>query len=77
MDGRFWHTSGRNVSADEDRALLFAYYAQPWLRPQWKFTRALPDSVQATCSPVLRYRLGLDHSLNTGDGVLIGRGPLR
>ena len=76
MDGRVWHTSGRNVTADEDRALLFAYYAQPWLRPQWNFTRSLPADVQAACNPVLRYRLGLDHSLNTGDGELIGRGPL-
>lgn len=76
MDGRVWHTSGRNVTADQDRALLFGYYAQPWLRPQWNFTRALPEEVQAACPPTLRYRLGLDHSLNTGDGVLIGRGPL-
>ena len=76
MDGRVWHTSGRNVTADQDRALLFGYYAQPWLRPQWNFTRALPEDVQAACPPTLRHRLGLDHSLNTGDGVLIGRGPL-
>lgn len=76
MDGRVWHTSGRNVTMADDRALLFGYYARPWLRPQWNFTRALPAEVQDACTPTLRYRLGLDHSLNTGDGRLLGEGPL-
>ena len=41
MEGRVWHTSGRNVTADEDRALLFGYYTKPFLRPQWNFTASL------------------------------------
>lgn len=64
MDGRVWHTSGRNVTADEDRALLFGYYAKPWIRPQWNFTAALSPNVQEAMNPVMRYRLGLDASLN-------------
>jgi len=34
MDGRMWHSSGDNVTADNDRALLFAYYARGFIRPQ-------------------------------------------
>lgn len=60
MDGRVWHTSGRNVTADEDRALAFAFYARPFVRPQFNHSVALSPEVQASCSPTLRYRLGLD-----------------
>lgn len=65
MEGRVWHTSGANVTADEDRALLFGYYSKPYIRPQWNFTAALRSEVQAPMSPVQRYRLGLDPSLNS------------
>lgn len=64
MEGRVWHTSGANVTANEDRALLFGYYSQPFLRPQWNFTAALSPEVQAGMSPLMRYRLGLDVMLN-------------
>lgn len=66
MDGRVWHTSGANVTADEDRPLLFAYYTKPFLRPQWNFSAALRPEVQATFSPTMRYRLGLDVTANLG-----------
>jgi fumagillin biosynthesis dioxygenase len=66
MDGRMWHTSGSNVTADEDRPLLFAYYTKPFLRPQWNFTAALRPEVQATFSPTMRARLGLDVAANLG-----------
>lgn len=65
MEGRVWHTSGANVTADEDRALLFGYYSKPYIRPQWNFTAALRPEVQAPLSPAQRYRLGLDPSLNS------------
>jgi len=64
MEGRVWHTSGSNVTADEDRALLFAYYTRPFLRPQWNFTASLSEARKAAMPPVLRYRLGLDVTLN-------------
>lgn len=65
MEGRVWHTSGRNVTADQDRALLFGYYSKPYIRPQWNFTAALAPVVQATMDARMRYRLGLDPSLNS------------
>lgn len=64
MEGRVWHTSGRNVTADEDRALMFAYYTAPFLRPQWNWSVALRPEVQERFSPTMRYRLGLDKALN-------------
>jgi ectoine hydroxylase-related dioxygenase (phytanoyl-CoA dioxygenase family) len=66
MEGRVWHTSGANVTADEDRPLLFGYYTKPFVRPQWNFTASLRPEVQATFSPTMRYRLGLDIGLNLG-----------
>lgn len=72
MEGRVWHTSGCNVTADEDRALAFAYYTKPYLRPQWNFTRALAPEVQATFGPVMRYRLGLDAQLNMPNEAVFG-----
>lgn len=72
MDGRVWHTSGRNVTADEDRALLFGYYTAPFLRPQWNFTASLPAEHPARSSPVMRYRLGLDVTLNMPDESIFG-----
>jgi ectoine hydroxylase-related dioxygenase (phytanoyl-CoA dioxygenase family) len=60
MDGRVWHTSGANTTADEDRALAFAFYCAPHVRPQWNHSVGLSADTQAACSPTLRYRLGLD-----------------
>ena len=64
MEGRMWHTSGSNVTADEDRPLLFGYYTTPFIRPQWNFTAALRTEVQQQFDPTMRYRLGLDPWLN-------------
>lgn len=60
MDGRVWHTSGRNITAADDRALAFAFYSRPFVRPQFNHSVALSPESQASCSPTLRYRLGLD-----------------
>lgn len=65
MEGRVWHTSGANVTEDEDRALLFAYCTKSFVRPQWNFTASLRPEVQQQCSATMRYRLGLDVFLNT------------
>lgn len=72
MEGRVWHTSGRNVTADDDRALLFGYYTKPFLRPQWNFTRSLSSATQADMSPLMRYRLGLDATLNMSFNEVFG-----
>jgi ectoine hydroxylase-related dioxygenase (phytanoyl-CoA dioxygenase family) len=72
MEGRVWHTSGSNVTAGEDRALLFGYYTKPYLRPQWNFSASLRPERQAAMSPVMRYRLGLDVTLNMGFNEVFG-----
>jgi hypothetical protein len=34
MDGRIGHASGKNITQDQDRALLFGAYDAPFLRGQ-------------------------------------------
>lgn len=75
MEGRLWHTSGRNITADEDRALLFGYYTKPYVRPQWNFTVTLRPEIQAELSPLMRYRLGLDATLNIPAEEIFGTEP--
>jgi len=70
MDGRLWHTSGANVTAGEERALLFAYYSASFLRPMINWTAAIPAELQATFSPRLRQLLSLDVFANTQDEEL-------
>jgi ectoine hydroxylase-related dioxygenase (phytanoyl-CoA dioxygenase family) len=59
MDGRVWHTSGANITKDQDRALLFGYYTAPFLRQQVNWTRKLSKEVQDSLSPELFERLGV------------------
>ena len=66
MAGRMWHTSGANITADEDRALLFGYYAAPFLRPQVNWNAALSAETQAGLSPQMHDWLGLGVTANTG-----------
>jgi len=72
MEGRIWHTSGRNVTTSEDRGLLFGYYTKPFLRPQWNFTASLRPEVQSAMTPIMRYRLGLDATLNMPSEEIFG-----
>ena len=53
MDGRLRHTSGANVTADEQRALLFGYYSKPFLRPQVNWNAALSARTQGGVDPWL------------------------
>lgn len=59
MDGRLWHTSGNNVTVDQDRALLFAYYCAPYMRPLVNWTAKLPQNLQDELSPELKERFAL------------------
>lgn len=61
LDGRLWHTSGSNVTADEDRAILFAYYASPYMRQLVNWTAKLPKDLQESMSPQEREMFGLSH----------------
>jgi hypothetical protein len=79
MEGRMWHTSGANVTADEDRALLFGYYTAPFLRPQVNHNVTLSAETQASLDPEMRHWLGLEAEANVGlaPEVFAGDGPKR
>jgi len=70
MDGRLWHTSGSNITENEERALLFAYYSASFMRPMINWTAAIPGALQETFGPRLRQLLGLDVFANTHDEEL-------
>lgn len=74
IDGRLWHTSGANVTADEERALLFSYYSVPFLRPMINWTAAMPREVMETATPALRRLLGFDVFANTFENEKEGQG---
>lgn len=69
MDARLWHTSGRNITKDQERALLFAYYSKPFLRPQVNWNALLGADLQAGFDDIMRERLGLNITANVGEGV--------
>jgi ectoine hydroxylase-related dioxygenase (phytanoyl-CoA dioxygenase family) len=69
MDGRVWHTSGANITADQDRALLFGYYSKAFLRPQVNWNAALSPDTQAGLDRQMRSWLGLDADANTGESA--------
>ncbi|RFU28412.1 hypothetical protein B7463_g7913, partial [Scytalidium lignicola] len=74
MDGRTWHTSGSNVTKDQDRALLFGYYTVPFLRQQVNWTAALSSDTKATLSNDMRELLGVNITANTGTVSDVGTG---
>jgi len=66
MDGRMWHTSGANTTADVQRAMLFGYYSADFIRPQQNWNAALSPATVADLSPQMRVWLGLDAAANLG-----------
>jgi fumagillin biosynthesis dioxygenase len=58
MDGRVWHQTGPNVTSDETRAGLFAYYVRPFIRPQWDWQLTIKPEQLARMSPLMREMLG-------------------
>ena len=71
MDGRVWHTSGANITADRDRALLFGYYAKAFLRPQVNWNAALSDATKASLGVDMRNWLGLGITANASEAVTL------
>jgi fumagillin biosynthesis dioxygenase len=65
MDGRLWHTSGQNVTENEDRALLFGYYTASFLRQQVNWTAKLTREFQEKLSEEMTDLLGLRAQANT------------
>jgi ectoine hydroxylase-related dioxygenase (phytanoyl-CoA dioxygenase family) len=58
MDGRVWHHTGPNTTADVTRIGLFAYYTRPFIRPQYNWYATVPDEVLEEASPLMREMLG-------------------
>jgi ectoine hydroxylase-related dioxygenase (phytanoyl-CoA dioxygenase family) len=73
MDGRVWHQSGVNRSADRHRAALFGYYVRSWIRPQVNWNVFLDPDVAATVSPEFLDLLGV----RTGYVDLIGQNKVK
>ncbi|KAL4811356.1 hypothetical protein BDV18DRAFT_155961 [Aspergillus unguis] len=67
MDARVWHTSGRNVTEDKDRALLFAFYTRPFLRQQVNWAAAFSEETKRGLSDEMRELLGVNVRANVGD----------
>jgi fumagillin biosynthesis dioxygenase len=66
MDGRLWHTSGANITTDQERALLFGYYSKAFLRPQVNWNAALSPATRASIDPEFAELLGLGVTANAG-----------
>lgn len=64
MDGRLWHTSGANTTADRQRALLFGYYSSSFIRGQQNWNASLRPETVEKLSPQLREWLGLEEQAN-------------
>ncbi len=74
MEGRVWHTSGANITADEQRCCLFGYYSASFLRTQVNWNVALSPQVQAGMPPQMRAWLGLDLIPNVPASFLMQEG---
>lgn len=64
MDGRLWHTSGANISQDERRAMMFAFYSVDFLRPQTNHSESLSAETKARLDDDARALLGLGAAAN-------------
>jgi len=60
MDGRLWHTSGANRSADRPRRVLIAFYVASFIRTQYNWAALLSEPAKKVLTPSLRQLLGLD-----------------
>jgi ectoine hydroxylase-related dioxygenase (phytanoyl-CoA dioxygenase family) len=58
MDGRVWHRSGANTTADPGRTAVFAHYVRPWILPEAEWRDVIPPGQRDTLSPGLRELLG-------------------
>ena len=58
FDGRIWHGTGANTTADELRYGVLTYFCRPWLRPQENYTLSTHPDVLADADPDLLRLLG-------------------
>ena len=71
FDGRLWHQTGANVTADERRHGILAYYCRPFMRQQENWFVSLRPEVLESAPGRLRQILGYDNYLSLGmiDGM--------
>jgi fumagillin biosynthesis dioxygenase len=58
MDGRTWHQTGANTTANSERAAILPYYVQRWLRPQVNWNASLWPETVARLEPEFLHMLG-------------------
>lgn len=68
MDGRLWHTSGKNVTASERRAMMFAYYVADFIRPQANHDASLSPETKARLDDDARALLAMGPAGNVRIG---------
>jgi ectoine hydroxylase-related dioxygenase (phytanoyl-CoA dioxygenase family) len=73
MEGRIWHTSGANVTSDERRAMLFAYYSMDFIRQQMNWEAALSPKTKESLDAETCKLLGLGPAANTRIGGQLTR----
>ncbi len=58
FDGRIWHGTGANITADEYRYGVLTYFSRPWLRPQENYTLSTHPDALAALDDELKMLLG-------------------
>lgn len=71
FDGRLWHQTGENTSADQHRRGILNYYCRGYVRQQQNFFVGLAPEVLDRATPRLRQLLGWQSYLSLGmlDGL--------
>lgn len=59
FDGRIWHGTGANTTADGHRYGILTYFCRPWIRPQENYTLSTHPDVLATADDELLALLGM------------------
>lgn len=73
MDGRVWHGTGRNTSADETRAGIFSWFTLPICLPQENWWLTLDQSIRRYGSEELKVLFG--YKILAGFGLEFGTSP--
>lgn len=71
FDGRLWHQTGANTTADERRHGVLSYYCRPFMRQQENWFVSLDPTVLDRAPERLRSLLGYENYLSLGmiDGM--------
>lgn len=60
IDGRVWHQTGENITEDQHRAGIFAYYIRDFLKPQRVWPALIAPERKDEFTEELWRRLGMD-----------------